>query len=72
MKAVVSQLEDKGHVTRGWIGVQVQPVTAAIAESLGMKNVEGALVDEPQPGSPAATAGIQAGDVITAIDGVQA
>ena len=71
VKAVVSQLEDKGHVTRGWIGVQVQPVTAAIAESLGMKNVEGALVDEPQPGSPAATAGIQAGDVITAIDGVQ-
>jgi serine protease Do len=50
-KAVVAQLKDKGHVIRGWIGVQIQPVTADIADTLGMKNVEGALVDEPQPGS---------------------
>jgi serine protease Do len=70
-KAVVAQLKDKGHVTRGWIGVQIQPVTADIADSLGMKNVEGALVDDPQPGSPAAKAGIMSSDVITAVDGVQ-
>jgi serine protease Do len=70
-KAVVAQLKDKGSVTRGWIGVQIQPVTAGIADSLGMKKAEGALVDEPQPGSPAATAGIESGDVITAIDGVE-
>jgi serine protease Do len=68
-KTVVAQLKNKGHVTRGWIGVQIQPVTADIADSLGMKNVEGALVDEPQPGSPAAKSGIEAGDVITAVDG---
>jgi serine protease Do len=69
VKMVVAQLKDKGHVTRGWIGVQVQPVTAAIADSLGMKKAEGAIVDEPQAGGPAAKAGIEAGDVITAVNG---
>jgi serine protease Do len=68
-KMVVAQLKDKGYVTRGWIGVQVQPVTAGIADSLGMKKAEGAIVDEPQAGSPAAKAGIEAGDVITALNG---
>ncbi|MEN3380677.1 MAG: serine protease Do [Hyphomicrobiales bacterium] len=68
-KMVVAQLKDKGHVTRGWIGVQIQPVTADIADSLGLKKAEGAIVDAPQPGSPAAKAGIDAGDVITAVNG---
>jgi serine protease Do len=68
-KMVVAQLEEHGHVTRGWLGVQVQPVTAAIADSLGMKKAEGAMVDQPQDGSPAAKAGIQAGDVITTLNG---
>jgi serine protease Do len=68
-KMIVAQLKDKGHVTRGWMGVQVQAVTADIADSLGLKKAEGALVDEPQSGSPAAKAGILAGDVITAVDG---
>lgn len=67
-KIVVGQLRENGHVTRGWIGVQVQPVTPDIADSLGMKTAEGALVAEPQAGSPAARAGIQAGDVITAVN----
>jgi serine protease Do len=68
-KLVVGQLKEHGFVTRGWIGVQVQPVTADIADSLGMKIAEGALVDEPQPNSPATKAGIHAGDVITAVNG---
>lgn len=68
-KLVVAQLKDKGQVTRGWMGVQVQPVTADIAESLGLKEAKGALVAEPQPGSPAAKAGIAAGDVVTAVNG---
>jgi serine protease Do len=68
-KMVVAQLKDHGRVTRGWIGVRIQSVTADIADSLGMKKVEGAIVDEPQAGSPAAKAGIMAGDVITAVDG---
>jgi serine protease Do len=68
-KLVVAQLKDKGHVTRGWMGVQVQPVTTAIADSLGMKKAEGALVDMAQAGSPASQAGIAVGDVIEAING---
>jgi serine protease Do len=67
-KLVVAQLKDKGYITRGWLGVQVQPVTADIADSLGMKQAKGALVDNPQDGSPAAKAGIKAGDVITAVN----
>jgi serine protease Do len=69
VKSVVAQLKDKGAVTRGWIGVQIQPVTTDIAESLGLKNAEGALVAEPQSGSPAAKAGIKAGDVIQSVNG---
>jgi serine protease Do len=68
-KMVIDQLKAKGYVTRGWLGVQVQPVTAGIADSLGMKKAEGALVDRPEPNSPAAKAGIKAGDVITAVNG---
>jgi serine protease Do len=68
-KLVVAQLKDKGAVTRGWLGVQVQPVTADIADSLGLKEARGAIVDTPQDGSPAAKAGIEAGDVITAVNG---
>ncbi|MGI8527796.1 MAG: Do family serine endopeptidase [Pseudolabrys sp.] len=69
VKTVVAQLKDHGSVTRGWIGVQIQPVPAEIADSLGLKKTGGALVAEPQSGSPAAKAGIESGDVITAVDG---
>jgi serine protease Do len=67
-KTVIAQLKEHGHVTRGWIGVKAQPVTSDIAEALGLKIAEGALVDELQPGSPAAKVGIKAGDVVTAVD----
>ena len=63
------QFKDHGAVTRGWIGVQIQPVTADIADSLGLKNARGALVAEPQSGSPAEKAGIKAGDVIVSVNG---
>src|SRR5262245_58744122 len=69
VKSVVAQLKDKGVVSRGWLGVQIQPVTADIAESLGMKGSDGALVAEPQADSPAVKAGILAGDVVTAVNG---
>jgi serine protease Do len=69
VKSVVAQLKDKGAVTRGWIGVQIQPVTADIADSLGLKTATGALVAEPQANGPAVKAGIQAGDVITTVNG---
>ena len=69
VKTIVAQLKERGSVTRGWIGVQIQPVTQDIADSLGLKKAEGALVAEPQKGGPAAQAGIEAGDVITAVNG---
>jgi serine protease Do len=69
VKTVIAQLKDKGSVSRGWIGVQIQPVTPDIADSLGLKKAEGALVAEPQANGPAAKAGIESGDVITAVNG---
>lgn len=69
VRSVVTQLRERGSVTRGWIGVQIQPVTAEIAESLNLKTARGALVAEPQPGSPAVAAGIRAGDIITHVNG---
>jgi len=69
VKTVVAQLKEHGAVTRGWIGVQIQPVTQDIADGLGLKTAEGALVAEPQANSPASKAGIKAGDVITSVDG---
>jgi serine protease Do len=69
VKNVVAQLRDKGSVTRGWIGVQIQPVTPDIADSMGLKTATGALVSEPQADSPAMKAGVQSGDVITSVDG---
>ena len=69
VNSVVAQLKDRGSVTRGWIGVQIQPVTAEIADGIGLKKAEGALVADPQANGPAAKAGIEAGDVITAVNG---
>jgi serine protease Do len=53
----------------GWIGVDVRPITKPFAESLGMTEPYGAIFDRPQPGSPAAHARIEAGDVLTTING---
>ncbi len=56
-------------MTRGWIGVQIQPVTSDIADSLGLKTTKGALVAEVQPNGPAKSAGIKSGDVILGVNG---
>ncbi|WP_158806878.1 Do family serine endopeptidase [Beijerinckia sp. L45] len=68
-QTVIRDLETKGAVSRGWIGVQIQPVTSEIAESLGLKSNKGALVAEAQSTGPAAAAGIKSGDVILGVDG---
>jgi serine protease Do len=69
VKSVIAQLKDTGKVSRGWIGVQIQPVTADLADNLGLKGPEGAMVSDPQENGPAAKAGILAGDVITKVNG---
>jgi serine protease Do len=69
VQSVFTALKDKGHVTRGALGVQIQPVSQGIADALGLKEVHGALVDQLQPDSAAGKAGIASGDVITAVNG---
>ncbi len=68
-KQVVAQLIKKGNVTRGWLGVSIQPVTEEIAQSFGLKHVRGALISDVMAGSPAEKAGIKQGDVITRFAG---
>jgi S1-C subfamily serine protease len=67
-KKVMDQLIKHGQIKRGLLGVQIQDLSPDIAEAMGLKNVQGALVARVTPGSAAAKAGIKAGDVITAIN----
>ena len=67
--SVIGALEHGGIVPRGYLGVNIQPVTPEMAESLGMKTAKGAIVAEAMPGTPAAEAGLKAGDVITKLNG---
>jgi serine protease Do len=69
VKDVVEDLKTNGAVTRGWLGVQIQPVTADIAESLGLEKAEGAIVSGFTEKSPAAKAGLKAGDTILKANG---
>ena len=69
VKAVVAQLKAHGYVNHAYLGVMVQPVSANIADSLGLKQARGAIVDKVQPDSPAAKVGLKSGDVITAVNG---
>jgi serine protease Do len=66
---IVGDLRDHGSVTRGWLGVQIQPVTSEIADSLGIENTDGAIVADASPNGPALSAGVRAGDIITKVDG---
>ncbi len=66
---VYGQIRDHGEVSRGWLGVLIQDVTAELAESFRMSKPHGALVSKVLPDSPAEKAGVEAGDVITKFDG---
>src|SRR5262245_20277437 len=68
-KDIAPQLQDKGHVTRGWLGVSIQEMTSELTKSFGLKDNKGALVSQVVPGSPAERAGIEQGDVIAECDG---
>ena len=70
-KQVVSQLIKKGSVTRGWLGVSIQPVTEEVAQSFGLNKARGALVSDIVAGGPAEKAGIRQGDIITRFNGTE-
>ncbi len=69
VSSVVNDLMKHGSVVRGWLGVQIQSVDQNIADSIGLKQAEGAIVGEVTDGSPAQKAGFQVGDAITAVNG---
>jgi serine protease Do len=68
-KSLLPQLETKGEVTRGYLGVSIQPITPELAKSMKLKDTKGALVADVTKGSPAEAAGIHRGDVIVNFDG---
>jgi serine protease Do len=69
-KRVVGQLIDRGRVTRGWLGVSLQPLTTELAQALALDGTRGAIVARVQPRSPAAAAELRPNDVILSFDGV--
>ncbi|MBM3221818.1 MAG: Do family serine endopeptidase [Candidatus Rokubacteria bacterium] len=69
VKRVTNQLVDRGKVTRGWLGVSVQPLSKELAQSLGLTDTRGAVVARVYPDSPAAAAGLVQNDVIVAFEG---
>ncbi|MGA2463008.1 MAG: DegQ family serine endoprotease [Thermodesulfobacteriota bacterium] len=68
-KEIAPQLQEKGHVTRGWLGVSIQEVTPELAKSFDLKEKKGALVSQVVSGGPAEKAGIEQGDIILEFDG---
>jgi Do/DeqQ family serine protease len=68
-RQVAEQLITTGEVTRGWLGVSMQPLDPALAEAFGLDKVSGALVTKVLPGTPAERAGLQRGDVLLAFAG---
>ncbi len=68
-KRLLPEMEETGHVTRGWLGVTVQKMTSDLARSLGVESTNGALVSAVDPKGPASQAGLQRGDVIMTWDG---
>ena len=66
---VVAQLKEKGSVSRGWLGVLIQPVDRDLAESFGLDRPAGALVSQVFADSPAESAGLREGDIITSFNG---
>jgi serine protease Do len=68
-REILPQLRDKGHVVRGWLGIQIQAIDEDLAKSLKMSDTHGALVSNVAPAGPADQAGLKPGDVVRSVDG---
>src|SRR5580700_683042 len=68
-RSILGQILDHGKVTRGYLGVLIQPITPAMAKELGLSKLQGALVGDVSPKGPAQASGVQRGDVILSING---
>ena len=68
-KNVIDDLKDNGSVVRGWLGVGIQEINQGLADSMNLKDAQGALVRDVQADSPAAKMGFKTGDAILAVDG---
>jgi len=68
-RKIYTELRDKGRVTRGWLGVSIQPLTPDLARSFGAKDAKGVLINEVMPDSPAAKAGLKPGDILLEFEG---
>lgn len=69
VNTIVSELEKSGHITRGYLGVEAQPITPDMQAALHLPSASGALIAAVEPGTPASSAGLHAGEVITAVNG---
>jgi serine protease Do len=68
-RKIYTELRDKGRVTRGWLGVSIQPLTPELARSFGSKDAKGVLINEVMPDSPAAKSGLKPGDILLEFEG---
>ena len=70
-KKITKQLKEFGRTIRGWLGVQITPVSKEIAESLGLSNEKGAFISNLNPEGPSKAAGLQEGDVILKFNNIE-
>lgn len=71
VSAIVADLEDDGQIDRGWLGVQIKPVSEEVASVLGLKAGEGTMIEKVMEGTPAQKAGLLAGDIVLSFDGIK-
>jgi serine protease Do len=68
-RKIYTELQTKGRVTRGWLGVSIQPLTPELARSFSAKDTKGVLISDVMPDSPAAKAGLKPGDILVEFEG---
>lgn len=69
VSVIVADLQDDGRIDRGWLGVQIKPVSAEVASVLGLEAGQGTMIDEVMSDTPAELAGLRAGDIVLSFDG---